>query len=82
MSENLKLVTLDDSENLIKNKLDFLLVELLKTEDIYISELLNLCIIYLSEFDEPQLDEVQICIEQARFHFINYCLRNGFDIDA
>lgn len=82
MPENLELITLDPAENIIRNKMDFLLAELLKTENIYISELLNLCIVYLSEFDDPEFDEIQICIEQAKFHFINYSLRNGFDLNA
>ena len=79
----LELIKLSISENLIRNKIDFLKDALLDSDQDYIYELLQLCQIYLQHFYEDEhLDNVQYCIDQAMFHYLNYCIQNEIDRDA
>ncbi len=80
MDANLKLLkfTIDDP---IAARLNGLKDLLEQTNDDYGYDLIKLCLDYFAIYEPAEhINECEMCMRQALFHWINYCLENNIPL--
>ena len=79
---NLKLLKFPQFDP-IQGRIDALREDLEKSNDDWGYELIKLCADYLSAYEPAEhIDDCEICVRHALYHWINYCLENNLDIPS
>jgi hypothetical protein len=65
----------------IQSRIDGLKKELENSKEDWGYELLELCADYLSRYEsDSHIDDCEINVRQALYHWINYCLENNIEL--